>query len=363
MNTNRISQLMKNSISLTVCLFALTLTPVVAQQRAFPQDVNIQLQDVNRNTRSAPATNLTRFNLDFPGGGPQDLVAAIEKATGKPLNAIISEEDSAVSLPPLKMNNVNVAAQKLKVLLWGVEIPRPHSSLPVTVLGPAARSLKIDSDGNVKLGAWYCPDSSNSPLVILFHGYTSEKSNTLPEAKVFLELGCSVLLVDFRGSGDSSESYMTIGYVEADDVAAAVLRAVADCGVKPDAIIVEAVFDRLLSTVRHRFEAMKTPSFPSAGLLVFWGGMQGGFNGFKHNPVDYARSVKCPILFLHGAIDPRAHVDEARGVFDAVSGNKQFEEFPGVGHSATVTRFPARWKQVVGEFLKESLSRDYIERR
>lgn len=107
------------------------------------------------------------------------------------------------------------AAQKLKVLLCGVDIPRPHSSLPVAVLGPAAKSLRIDSDGNVKLGAWYCPGSWNSPLVILFHGYTSEKSSTLPEAKVFLELGCSVLLVDFRGSGDSSESYTTIGYVEA----------------------------------------------------------------------------------------------------------------------------------------------------
>lgn len=101
MNTSHISQLMKNPVSVAVCLFALTLTPVIAQQQVF----NVQLQDANRN---APATNLTRFNLDFPGGGPRDLVAAIEKATGKPLNAIISEEDSAVSLPSLKMNNVNV---------------------------------------------------------------------------------------------------------------------------------------------------------------------------------------------------------------------------------------------------------------
>ncbi|HEX3720921.1 MAG TPA: hypothetical protein VH595_23465 [Verrucomicrobiae bacterium] len=102
MNTNRIRQLIKKPISLAVCLFALTLTPVVAQQSV----ISYQWHGVNGN---APATNLTRFNLDFPGGGPKDLVAAIEKATGKPLNAIISEEDSAVSLPPLKMNNVNVA--------------------------------------------------------------------------------------------------------------------------------------------------------------------------------------------------------------------------------------------------------------
>jgi hypothetical protein len=51
--------------------------------------------------------------------------------------------------------------------------------------------------------------------------------------------------------------------------AAAVLRAVARCGVQPDAIIVESVFDNMLNTVRHRFEAMGVPSFPGAQLLVF----------------------------------------------------------------------------------------------
>ena len=32
---------------------------------------------------------LTRFSLDFPGGTPQQLIAAIEKAMAKPVNAII----------------------------------------------------------------------------------------------------------------------------------------------------------------------------------------------------------------------------------------------------------------------------------
>lgn len=52
---------------------------------------------------------LTRFDLDFAGGTPKELVAAIEKAMGKPLNVIIPEEDNDVQLPPLKMNNVDVA--------------------------------------------------------------------------------------------------------------------------------------------------------------------------------------------------------------------------------------------------------------
>ena len=51
---------------------------------------------------------LAKFNLDFPGGTPAQLVKAIEKATGKPLNAIIPIEYVGEQLPPLKMSNVDV---------------------------------------------------------------------------------------------------------------------------------------------------------------------------------------------------------------------------------------------------------------
>ena len=187
------------------------------------------------------------------------------------------------------------------------------------------------------------------------------------------------MLLNYRGSGDSSESYTTVGFDEAEDVAAAVryaranlphqeivlygqsmgaaaiLRAVHSCGVRPDAIIVEAVFDKMLNTVRHRFEAMGVPSFPGAELLLFWGGQQAGFNAFGHNPVEYARSVTCPILFLHGIADPRARIEEARRVFAVVPAPKRFKEFPAVGHEAPVVRFPGEWNQTVGRFLKEAL--------
>jgi hypothetical protein len=49
---------------------------------------------------------LTKFNLDFAGGTPKELVAAIEKATGKPLNTIIPDEDADTKLPPLKLNEI-----------------------------------------------------------------------------------------------------------------------------------------------------------------------------------------------------------------------------------------------------------------
>ncbi|MBI2948759.1 MAG: hypothetical protein HYY23_14060 [Verrucomicrobia bacterium] len=71
----------------------------------------------------SPAPNLTKFDLDFPGGTPEDLVRAIEKASGRPLNAIIPKEYESplehfspgrtnippLILPALKMKRVDVA--------------------------------------------------------------------------------------------------------------------------------------------------------------------------------------------------------------------------------------------------------------
>ena len=270
------------------------------------------------------------------------------------------------------------AVQKLKTLLCGVNIPRPQSSGSPLDLGPETKSLKIDCTNGITLGAWYFPSTNADWLVILFHGYAIEKSSNLQQARAFLAKGMSVLLVDFRGSGDSSESYTTVGFAEGEDVAAAlhyarthlshhrvalygqsmgaaaILAAVHNCGAQPDAIIAEAVFDSLLNTVRHRFEAMGVPSFPCAQLLVFWGGRQAGFNGFHHNPVDYATAVRCPILFLHGAADRRAHIEDGRRVFDAVTAVKSFEEFPGLGHEALLVGCPDKWNKAISEFLKEA---------
>jgi hypothetical protein len=51
---------------------------------------------------------LPKFDLDFPGGSPGDLVKAITKASGHPLNAIIAREDEDVVLPPLKLRHTDV---------------------------------------------------------------------------------------------------------------------------------------------------------------------------------------------------------------------------------------------------------------
>ncbi len=269
-------------------------------------------------------------------------------------------------------------AEKADALFNGISIPRPESTREPQELAPDCQELSIGSSGGAMLAAWYVNRGAATPLVILFHGYCAEKSSLLPEARAFMDLGASVLLVDFRGSGGSSESYTTVGVEEADDVvaslayaretfsheriilfgqsmgAAAILRAAYMQDIAPEGVILEAVFDTMFNTVCNRFEVMHAPSFPSAQLLVFWAGRQRGLNGFAHNPVDYAGALTCPALFMHGTDDPRAKLEEGRRVFSAAPEPKTLLIFEGVGHESYLSQCPQQWKTAAAEFLRRA---------
>jgi uncharacterized protein len=266
---------------------------------------------------------------------------------------------------------------RAKVLLTGVTLPRPENLVTPAEFGLPFTTHTI-AEGAVTLEAWHVPADDARGLVLLFHGNGGCKSGLLREAAAFRKMGYAALVVDFRGSGGSSESTTTIGVQEADDVAAAVrfardqwpeqrlvlfgqsmgaaaiLRAVAN-GTAADAIVLECPFDRLLTTVEHRFELMGVPAFPFARLLMFWGGAQNGFDAFAHNPVEYATKVHCPALLMHGGQDRLVRTAEAEAIYAALPGPKQWELFADAGHQSYCFHDPNRWAAVVGTFLGENL--------
>lgn len=265
---------------------------------------------------------------------------------------------------------------KAGVLLTGVRVPRPvcHRTPADHRLEYATKRVAVD--GQVELETWRIPAETPRGTVVHFHGYAGSKSDLLPEAEAFHELGFDVELVDFRGSGGSSEDYTTIGYLEAEDVAAvvsdtrsestagplilygrsmgaaAILRAMSAHGVQADAVVLESIFDRMLTTAANRFHQMGLPAFPSANLLVYWGGVSAGFDAHSHNPVDYAPRCACPTLLLHGELDAHARPEEGRNVHSRL-GDRSAELvlFPEAGHTPLHAAEPQRWQAAIHRLL------------
>jgi uncharacterized protein len=259
---------------------------------------------------------------------------------------------------------------------WG--FPRPSGSKLPTDMGLEYVTQRVPLNSKEWLETWLIPVAVPKGSVILFPGNAGSKSNQLlAPAQAFHDLGYDTLLVDFRGVGGSSGHTTTLGLREAKDVAlmmnyaqrsglqrpivlygvsmgtAAILRAIAHEQVKPDAVILELPFARLLDAVRIRVRATRLPTFPLAELTVFWGSVQSGFNGFFHNPVVYASQVKCPTLILHGKLDRWTTVAEVNQIAkNLLSGSKDVIIFPHTGHSLLVTVDKEHWVQSVERFLQ-----------
>lgn len=260
---------------------------------------------------------------------------------------------------------------KIGILLTGVSLPRP-----VNKQLPDRPYEVVPLQSNKKIVCWAMKVPVSKGTVVLCHGYGGEKSDMLSRAYVFLDAGYNVLLPDFMGAGGSEGDQCTIGYKEAENVktcvaylqqkgehtiylmgtsmgAAAIMRACSIDSLPVKALILECPFASMKQTVKNRFEMVGVPVFPLAGFLVFWGGVQNGFNAFSHNPEDYAKQLSMPVLLLYGERDDRVQRFETDHIFEKLAGPKKLVTFPLAGHENYLNKYRVQWTAEVTLFLQE----------
>ena len=277
-------------------------------------------------------------------------------------NKVIRTQD------PARLN----ARQKLHTLIFGVDNPRP-----VNNYYPSRKYETVILNSNKKIECWYIPHSNPQGTVIIYHGFSGNKSSMLDKAEEFYNLGYTTLMVDFMGSGGSEGRQTTIGYLESEQVktsfdyilnkgekkiylfgtsmgSVAIMKAVHDFKFNPSGIILECPFGSMYKTVCARFDLMNAPSFPMAGLLVFWGGIQNGFWAFGHNPTKYAKEIQCPTLLLYGLLDKKVSKAETEEIFENLRGKKELVIYPNAGHEDLLNKHQQEWRQDVNIFMKSN---------
>ena len=277
-----------------------------------------------------------------------------------------SSDKVARTQDPARLN----VRQKLNTLIFGVDNPRP-----INARYPSREFQTVTLKSNKKIECWYIPHSKPQGTVIVYHGFSGNKSSMLDKADEFYNLGYNTLLVDFMGSGGSEGNQTTIGYFEAEQVktsfdyilnkgekkiylfgtsmgSVAIMKAINDFKFNPSGIIIECPFGSMYKTVCARFDLMNAPSFPMAGLLVFWGGIQNGFWAFGHNPIEYAKGIQCPTLLLYGVMDKKFSKAETEEMFSNLRGKKELIVYPNAGHENLLNKHQREWRQDVKIFLK-----------
>lgn len=260
-------------------------------------------------------------------------------------------------------------SEKISSMAFGVSNPRPgNESLPSIEF----ETINVGKKNDTECWKIHCPSAKGT--VILFHGFAGHKSTMLDKAEEFRNMGYHTMLVDFMGCGGSKGNRTTIGFKEAEQVkscydyltingeeniylfgtsmgAVAIMKAINDYNIQPKGVILECPFGSMYQTVCARFEIMKVPTFPMAGLLVFWGGIQNGFWAFDHNPEEYAKKIHCPVLLFYGEQDPKVSREETDEIFANLKGDKYLVTFPEAGHENYLNKYKEEWLETVAKFL------------
>lgn len=277
-----------------------------------------------------------------------------------------TENTFAKTKSPDKLTSV----EKIKTLFFGVNNPKPkNSKLPTQNY----KVVKLKS--NKEIECWLLKNEKPKGTIILFHGYGGEKSSMIDKSDEFIKLGFSTLLVDFMGSGNSEGNQTTIGYKEAEEVkttfdylvktgekniylfgtsmgSVAIMKCINDKKINPKGIIIECPFGSMYETVCARFKKMNAPTFPMAGILLFWGGIQNGFWGFSHNPSEYAKNIKCPTLLLYGDKDKSVSRKEIDEIYANLQGVKKLNVYKKTGHENYLIKNKIEWRKNIIDFIK-----------
>jgi uncharacterized protein len=240
---------------------------------------------------------------------------------------------------------------KMGYIFNGVQVPRP-SNINRPYFLRSTEKIKTPK-GNIEI--WRSELIQTHGTVILFHGYSNRKQSLITRAQEFYEMEYNVVLVDFLGSGGSDGNEVSIGYHEADQVkacfddvkasgenniylfgismgAVAIMKCMKDHNPDVKGIILECPFGNMKTTIKKRCKNFGVPSFPMTDLLMLWGSYHTGYWTYDHNPIDYAPSIHCPTLLMHGEFDHAVSKKEIDGIFQNLPEQKTLKTFKRTGH-------------------------------
>lgn len=250
---------------------------------------------------------------------------------------------------------------------------------------PAVNELPVFSYDTVKLvtkkgidiDAWYGKtDSVPKGTVILFHGITVTKAALIDEANEFRYIGYNVLMVDFRGHGNSGSNISTIGVREAEEVklafdyiknkgganiflygssmgAVSIAKAISEYHLTPAGVLLDMPFLSLQTYLKAKARQIGFPAQPFAFFTTFWIGIERGFGGFGHITTRYVKQINCPALVQWGTLDNFVLQQEIQKIFNTIaSGNKKLVVYQGAQHESFLRYNAVKWREEVQGFLK-----------
>jgi alpha-beta hydrolase superfamily lysophospholipase len=241
----------------------------------------------------------------------------------------------------------------------------------------SAQTVSIPVVGH-SIAGWWVDKGEDAPVVLLLHAVRADRSTMVSRARLLIQHGFSVLLIDLQGHGETPGEAVTLGYRESADVVAArdwikrtapgrkvgvvgcslggasVLLASQPSGF--DAVVLEAVYPRISRAVENRIRIRVGPLAPILSPLLL---MQ--LEPRLHiavsdlEPIRSIGRLEAPVLIVAGSKDEHTTLEESRELFDAAVEPKSLWIVDGARHQDLLAYDRQGYEEHVVGFLRKTL--------
>ena len=243
------------------------------------------------------------------------------------------------------------------------------SNLPGRALTASPNDIGLDYEDvslatrdNEVLHGWYIPATKPIGVVLFFHGNAGNISHRLDSIEIFQELDLDVLIIDYRGYGQSSGKASEQGtYLDAQTAWDYLVN---KRGIAPGKIV---IFGRSLGGAVASWLAARTT--PGAVILesCFTSGPDMASRLYPFLPVrlitrlkypvkEYVKHVSSPLLIIHSQQDEIIPFDMGQSIFAAAPEPKEILVLSG-DHNGGFLLNRNQYLAAIGKFLDRHLAR------
>jgi uncharacterized protein len=240
------------------------------------------------------------------------------------------------------------------------ELPSRQVTATPADIGLAFETVALGTADGETLSAWYIPAPAARGTLLYLHGNGGNIGHRLDPIAVFHRLGLNVLIIDYRGYGDSSGkpsedgtyqdalaawNYLTqakrhrpqeiVLFGESLGGAVAAWLAARHA---PAGLVIYASF----TSVPELAQALY-PIFPASWLARY-----------RYDTRAALGRVSCPVLILHGTADEIVPFSHGQALLEAAQGPKRLVALRG-GHNDALALGRAVFAQEVGAFVRTFL--------
>jgi len=259
----------------------------------------------------------------------------------------------------------------------------------VTFAQIAARreDFDVQAPDGVTLRGWKVHAAKpNGAWVLVFHGVADNRYGTEEHARMLLQSGYGVVMMDSRAHGASDGEMASYGWLERKDVSAAIdelmntehpehifalgnsmgagiaLQA-AGSDARIEAVAAEAPFANLQEAAYDYAGLQRWPLLgrtffaPGAWVLIYRGERLAGFPASEVSPEKAVKVRAFPLLLICDGADVVLPCRHSEAILHAAAGPKELWRVPGALHTAAMGTAPAEYRRRVISFFDSQRNR------